>query len=382
MSVSIWQANHNQPVREVDFLVVGAGLVGCAAAYMAQQAGYRVVITDKADFALGASGRNAGFMLTGLDSFYHHSVDRYGEAVTREMWDISRRTIDFWHNIIVEAGGGVQVQNNGSYLLAESPEEAAELRQAARAMEQAGIDIIYTETDPLDRDYHAAIEKPGDAAVQPYQLARATLMFSRASLITANEVYHLEQDSPDIVTVYSRKYVFHARYVLLCTNAYSALFHPYFEGKVIPTRAQAFVTAPLKEAILPKPIYSDYGYMYCRSTFDNRLLIGGGRKNYIDLENDTTEDRINDPVQNTLNAYLKHRFPDVDAPVERRWAGIMGFSADHLPLVGLLPQMSRVGFAVGFTGHGLSLGAGTAERAVDLLLNGTSPGAVDASRLH
>jgi glycine/D-amino acid oxidase-like deaminating enzyme len=60
----------------------------------------------------------------------------------------------------------------------------------------------------------------------------------------------------------------------------------------------------------------------------------------------------------------------------------MGFSVDGLPLVGTLPGMPNVGFAVGFTGHGLAFGAGVAERAVDLLLNGVDPGAVNAARLE
>jgi glycine/D-amino acid oxidase-like deaminating enzyme len=92
-------------------------------------------------------------------------------------------------------------------------------------------------------------------------------------------------------------------------------------------------------------------------------------------------DALSDPVQAYLDAYLRARFPDVTAPVERRWAGIMGFSVDGLPMVGALPEMPRIGFAVGFHGHGLAFGAGVAERAVDFLLNGTHAGAVDAGRL-
>ena len=79
------------------------------------------------------------------------------------------------------------------------------------------------------------------------------------------------------------------------------------------------------------------------------------------------------PVQQVLERYLQARFPDVNAPIDRRWAGIMGFSVDGLPLVGTLPDKPRVGFAVGFTGHGLAMGAGSAERAVDLLLNWHDP---------
>ncbi|MGB1287579.1 MAG: NAD(P)/FAD-dependent oxidoreductase [Aggregatilineales bacterium] len=382
MSISIWQADETQPVREVDFLIIGAGLVGCAAAYFAGQAGHEVIITEKADVGMGASGRNAGFMITGLDSYYHRATEKYGEAVTREMWALSNKSIHFWKGIVSVSDGAVPMDVDGSYLLAETPAEAKDLELAAKALDTAGIEMNYYDHDPLGRGYYAAIEHPQDAAVQPYKLAREVLRRSGAELIAGNEMYHFEQVSPEVVRVHTQKCIFEARYVLLCTNAYSPFVDPYFVDKVIPTRAQVLATAPLETKVLPKPGYSNYGYMYYRSTHDNRLLIGGGRNRHFDLEANTTEDKISHPVQRTLDAYLQQYFPEVDAPIERRWGGIMGFSVDGLPLVGTLPEKSRVGFAVGFTGHGLSMGAGTAERAVDKLLNGTHAGAVDTERLH
>ena len=179
----------------------------------------------------------------------------------------------------------------------------------------------------------------------------------------------------------TRKHVFIAQKVLLATNAYSVNLHPYFTGKIIPTRAQCLVTAPLEKPALNTCGYSDYGFMYYRMTFDGRLLIGGGRKLNKALENDTTDDRVTTPVQAHLDNYLATRFSDVKAPVDRRWAGIMGFTPDGLPMVGALPDMPDVGFAVGFSGHRLAGGAGTAERAVNLLLHGTHPGAVSAERI-
>ena len=379
MTVSIWQADGTQPIREVDLLIVGAGIVGLAAAVFAAQAGRHVTITEMRSAALGASSRNAGFMITGLDTYYHRAIERYGEAVSRELWNLSVRTHAYWREFAAK-GGGVRMEECGSFLLAETPEEAKELELAARALNADGIDAIYHAGDPLRRGYHAAIEQPWDAAVQPYELAQAVLRVSGAELISDNECYKIEQVGETAV-VHTRQYIFHARQALLCTNAYSPLLHPYFVGKVIPTRAQCLVTEPLPEAIMRGCGYSDYGYMYYRMTFDQRLLIGGGRKDYKALENDTTEDRISDPVQRYLDNYLRTRFPDVQAQVDRRWAGIMGFSADGIPLVGTLPDAPRIGFAVGFTGHGLAFGAGTAERAVDLLLNGTHPGALSAQRL-
>ena len=381
MTVSIWQADDTQPVREVDFLIVGAGLVGCAAAYFAQQAGRSVTITEMRDVGLGGSSRNAGFMITGLDSYYHRAIDRYGIDAVRDLWQLSVRTHRFWREI-AQRDGGVRIESCGSTLLAESEEEARDLEQAARLMEADGHTIEFVSGDPLKRGYCAAIRQPGDSAVQPYELVQAVFRAGGAELIANNELYRVEQTNAETVMVYTRQYRFVARHVLLCTNAYSVYVDPYFVGRIIPTRAQCLVTAPLKGGpVLNTCGYSDYGYMYYRDTFDGRLLIGGGRKQNKPLENDTTDDRTSDPVQRILNNYLRERFPDVDAPVERRWAGIMGFTPDGLPLVGTLPGKPRVGFAVGFNGHGLAMGAGTAERAVDHLLTGAHPGPLDAHRL-
>lgn len=379
MSVSVWQADGREPIREVDVLVVGAGLVGCAAALFIAQAGREPVITDMRDVALGASGRNAGFMITGLDLYYHHAIERYGLEITREVYALSERTHAIWRGLI--AGHGVRFDQCGSMLLAESDEEADELRLAYAAMRDDGKTPVFHDRCPLNRGYIAAIEQPQDGAVQPVELAKAALAESGAPLIDNNEIYAIEQVAPGRVKVSTRQHVFYARKVLLATNAYSVNLHPYFTGKIIPTRAQCLATAPLDAPAIATCGYSDFGFMYYRMTFDGRLLIGGGRKLYKELENDTTDDRITTPVQAHLDDYLATRFADVSAPVERRWAGIMGFTPDGMPLVGTLPDMPDVAFAVGFNGHGLAMGAGTAERAVALMLYGTHAGAVSASRL-
>ncbi len=381
MTVSIWQADDSQEIREVDVLVVGAGLVGSAAAYFVSQTGREVVVTDARDLAMGASSRNAGFLITGLDSYYQSAIDRYGRDVVREVWNLSRRSVQYVQDFA--ARNNVPLDQCGSYLLAETDDEAREIEVAARLMNEDGIPCEFLSEDPLNRGYCAAIAQPWDAAIQPYKLVEAIFRESGAELISNNEVYHLSQTDDTYAVVHTRKTIFHAQHVLLCTNAYSPQIDPYFVGKIIPTRAQVIVTAPLKNGpVLNTCGYSDYGYMYYRDTFDGRLLIGGGRKQNKALEGGTTDDRITDPVQQVLENYLRERFPDVDAPIERRWAGIMGFSVDGMPLVGRLPDRPRIGFAVGFTGHGLSLGAGVAERAVDMLLNDAHPGAVSAERLH
>lgn len=377
MTVSVWQADGKQPVREVDVLIVGAGIVGTAAALAVRRLGREPVITEARDVALGASGRNAGFMITGLDAYYHHAIARYGHDATREVYALSQRTHALWHDLI--SAHGVRFERIGSMLLAESDKEADELRAAYAAMLADGLTPVFHDGDPLGRGYCAAIEQPQDGAVQPVELAYAALRESGAALVENNELYAVEPGD-GYVTVRTRKFTFRAQKVMLCTNAYSMYVHPYFVGKVIPTRAQVLATTPLDKPALNTCGYSDYGYMYYRMDFDGRLLIGGGRKQNKPGEHDTSDDRTTPGVQAILDAYLRERFPDVTAPVERRWAGIMGFTPDGLPLVGTLPDLPDVGFAVGFNGHGLAMGAATAEVAAAHLLTGAPAGVLSAER--
>lgn len=378
MSVSVWQTNGEQPLLETDITIVGAGLVGCSAAILARQAGYSVTIVEARDVGLGASSRNAGFMLTGLDAYYHLAEEKYGAEATREIWQLSQRTHRFWLEIIQKHA--VLYENCSALILAESETEAKALEIAARRMNAEGFDCEYLSHDPLGRGYFGAIRQPHDGSLQPYNLVQALFQESGAELIANSEVYAIEGDGNEVM-VYSRLAKIRAQKVLICVNGYASRLDPYFVGKIIPTRAQCLATAPLPTPIINAVGYSDYGYMYYRDLPDGGLLIGGGRKQHKPLENDTTDDTTTDPVQRTLEHYLKTKFPDVEAPIVRRWAGIMGFTTDGLPIVGHLPRDSRIGFALGLNGHGLSLGAAVAERAIDHLLNGASLGVFDVARL-
>lgn len=375
MTVSIWQIDENSPKHQTDVAVIGAGLVGCTAAVLLSELNFRVTLVEASEVGLGASSRNAGFMLTGLDLYYHQAEAKYGAATTREIWQETLRTHTFWKSIAQEFN--VPVSDVGSLLLAENDAEAQDLEQAARRMDAEGFDCEFLSHDPLNRGYVAAIRQPGDGGLHPYALTQGLFQKSGAQLLDNNPVYKLESGDSCVI-VHSRRATIEAQYVLICTNAYALQLDDFFRGKVIPTRAQCLATAPLAEPVVNAVGYSDYGYMYYRDLPDGGLLLGGGRKHHKAAENDTWEDRTTDVVQGTLNAYLKRYFPDVTAPIIRRWAGIMGFTPDGLPLVGTLPHDKRISFGVGLNGHGLSLGMTVAERAVNRLVQGQSAGVFDA----
>ena len=160
MTVSHWQIDPEPQEYDADFLVIGAGLTGCSAAIFAAAAGRQVTITDARGLGLGASSRNAGFLLSGIDAYYHLACERYGAATVRELWALSRRTHAHWRGW---GEGRARIAETGTLLLAETPAEARDIELAARALDAAGIEHNTTRVTPS----RGAISPPSSATRMP-----------------------------------------------------------------------------------------------------------------------------------------------------------------------------------------------------------------------
>jgi glycine/D-amino acid oxidase-like deaminating enzyme len=136
--------------------------------------------------------------------------------------------------------------------------------------------------------------------------------------------------------------------VILATNAYTATLATGVP--IRPVRAQMLATAPVDVRVTQRPTYSHWGYRYWRQRDDGRLLVGGWRDTAVDDEVGT-EQVTTDAVQRHLDAHVAAL--DVTAPATHRWAGIMGFSPDELPLAGAVKAMPNVYVCGGYTGHGM-----------------------------
>ena len=122
------------------------------------------------------------------------------------------------------------------------------------------------------------------------------------------------------------------------------------------------------------------GSFYFQQLKDSRLLVGGGSDKHKDLCA-TWSDETTPEVQRSIEGLVKRYLPDLEFKPVRRWASIMGLTPDYLPIIGALPDKPDVFYAVGFSGHGLSLGFVAGERAVELMFKGTPTGIFDVARV-
>lgn len=100
--------------RTADIAIVGAGIVGLAHAYMALRKGYRVVLFERDDFAVGASVRNFGLVWP--------IGQEPGVGLSRAL-----RAREHWVNVSRQAG--FWLNTNGSLHLAYHEDEWAVLNE-------------------------------------------------------------------------------------------------------------------------------------------------------------------------------------------------------------------------------------------------------------
>jgi len=163
---------------------------------------------------------------------------------------------------------------------------------------------------------------------------------------------------------------------VLATNAYTPALLPELPaGAIVPARGQILVTQPLPP-ILPLPFGTNFDKEYGRQTPSGQILCGGYRRLDEDEGLGHEEERVSPAVLAGIARCLTDLFPALGrggVNVVRTWAGIMGFTADGLPLIGRFEATPGLTLAAGFNGGGFSWSAIVGQVIADLLA-GNDPG--------
>ena len=384
MTLSIWldeRSSGEEILDEVDIAIIGGGMIGCAAAYFLSSGestrGLRVALFESRRIGSGSTGRNAGFVLRGIQAYYNHAVKLYGRGIAGEIFRFAEENQRQIRLFAENTDDDFELAECGSYLLASSLDELDDLRQSAELMKEDGFEVEFLVDDPTERDFYGAIFNPCDFAINPVKLSRALLKESSAHVYEEEEVFSVKKTASGgklVVSTNKRSLV--ANKVFLCTNAYAALGSYALAEKLNVVRGQILVTRPLKKRLesLDAICYANYGFEYFRQLPDNRLLLGGCRQQFMDEERGFG-DSVTRSVQQALESYLKNRFPEcAGTPVDYRFSGLMAFTNDGLPLLGEHEGLPGVYCAVGCNGHGLGFGLNLARMLINVAVNGASAG--------
>ncbi len=379
-STSFWQDDFRasglssatrQPLQgeqQAEIAIVGAGITGTAAALWLAHAGISVRVLEARSIAAAASGRNGGFIADGTTRLYAHAVTSSERETARRAWAFSVANHTYAEEFVQELeeqGWRCDYRRNGSYKLAASEEELEPILESARLLNEDGWAAQVVQRDDLPprlrKVYFGGMYLPDNAEIQPVRfvtgLARlaeqAGAVFSEESPVAG---ITMKDNGVTLTTSQGR---LHAQKLILATNAWLPVVVKlvgadcdWLARCITPTRGQVIATEPVDERILPYPCSAEEGYQYWRQLPDGRLIVGGWRNYSPESEFNTFDETPYEGIQRRLDAFVHESLDLPYVKIETRWAGIMAFTPDNLPLVGQLPGTDSCYICGGYTGHG------------------------------
>ncbi|MDF1503168.1 FAD-binding oxidoreductase [Roseisolibacter sp. H3M3-2] len=340
---------------EADVCVVGLGGSGLAAVHELLALGRSVVGLDAGVVGGAAAGRNGGFLLAGPADFHHDAVAKHGRDRAVRMYHLTLAEIDRMIGETPEA-----IRRVGSIRLAASDEEVEDCRVQLDAMRADGLAAEWYE-GPLG----TGLRIPTDCAFQP--MARARALAARAAergarLFERSAAVEIAGAGPLAAGGTVR-----CRAVVVAVDGALDRLLPELAPRIRSTRLQMLATAPTREVSVPGPVYARYGFDYWQQLPDGRISLGGCRD--LDMENEWGHDATPTPtIQAALDRVLRERVGVREAPVTHRWAAVVGYTDDGLPVFAeARPGVWAVGAYSG-TGNvvGALCGRAAARRAVGL----------------
>ena len=358
-----------QLTNQHDVIVVGAGVVGCSTAYRLAQAGRKVLVIEQRGIASGASGRNGG--MCGAGSGMHAES---GDAV----YAITSANLELVKQLPGELETDFELRLPGSLNVATTEAQWEHLTESVREQKAAGLNVDLL--DPYEtRQLMPALTEsivgsefardPGH--LWPFKLVHGFANAARrlgAEFRLGTQVQGLLRDGDSVVGVIANGERLTADEVVLCTNAYTPLILPELpKGAIVPARGQIMVTQALPD-LLPHPFGTNFDKEYGRQTADGKILCGGFRRLDENEGLGQYEERVTPAVLAGIASCLTSLFPRLrDVRIVRCWAGIMGFTADGLPIIGRASFAPGLTIAAGFNGGGFSWAAITGKIVADLV---------------
>lgn len=360
---------------QIDFLIVGSGIVGCSTAFHLKKRfpDSKIVVIERGYLPSGASTKNAGFACFGSVT---ELVSDLQTMPQHEVWEtVAKRWegLNYLKSIIGEKNMDFQpigswdlIQHRDNEIYASSLDKLEFLN--AKIHQITGIDQVFSEDklapqkfcfNHIQTSFYNQLEGQIDTGKMMFKWHQL-LLENNIPILHGIEAIDIEEFS-DSVQVNTNIGPIRTSNTAICVNGFAKQFLKNVD--LSPARAQVLITKPIANLPFEGTFHFQSGYYYFRN-IHNRVLFGGGRNQ--DFEGETTTE-----IQNTdfLINHLKELLKDIILPqtpfeVDYSWAGIMGIGKTKKPIVELIHP--RVGIGVRLGGMGVAIGSQVGKEVADL----------------
>src|SRR5579863_10550764 len=137
-TTSYWQKSVASPIAfshtpssVAGVVVIGGGILGAATAYWLARAGAAPLLLERTGLAYGATGRNGGFVTTGLAAPYSTAIQQLGHGTARAIMTLTCENLALLRQILAEEEIACQYRVSGGLTLALNEHSFATQAQEA-----------------------------------------------------------------------------------------------------------------------------------------------------------------------------------------------------------------------------------------------------------
>jgi len=400
--------------KNADVIVIGGGIVGCAAAYYLAKRGVRPVLFEKGRIAGEQSSRNWGF------------VRQQGRDPAEIPLMMACNRI--WQGLEREIEADLDWTQEGNLVAAETKERLGEFEEWLEIARLHQLDSRIVTLREMERlipgirsNAVGALYTPSDGHAEPEKAAPAIARAAErlgAIMHTNCAVLGIEVSGGAVSGVVTEKGIVRAQAVVCASGAWTSRLLRTIGVKLPQLWMKGTVarTSPAPRAITGMGVWSGVAFRQRRdgslniaagTTADHDIMLDSflqmpaflstfrkhrdflklhfnssfaehlaGRFSKAAFERELLRFRTLDPPANPrlvsdAIGKLREVFPDLGAlTIEKTWAGYMDFTPDLIPVIDRLEQPHGLVIATGLSGHGFGMGPIVGKLVSELVLDG------------
>ncbi len=341
---------------EYDVLVVGGGYAGLSCAHELARAGQSVAVLDAQRIGEGASTRAAGFLSGRAGVSKQIDLEALvGRDHAGRIFDEADEAYAYLKNLVREQSIECHLEDCGRFVGAHTPAAYDRLAAKMREYNRSGNNRFHmvpreAQRDYVDTDYWFGGMYTGDAgSIHPSLYHRGLVdlcLELGVTLAGDNRVLGIVEEG-DFRRVVAERGDWRAREVVIATNGYTDALSPWHQRRLMPISSTIAASEPLGaervRALLPNgsPVIDTKRVIcYVRPAPGGERILFGGRARFSPMG----------PAESAhiLHGQLCEMFPQlVDIRVAHAWSGLMAFTFDFMPKIGI---HDGVHYAVGCNG--------------------------------
>lgn len=340
--------------KTADVIVIGSGVIGCAAAYYMAKKGMSVLVLDQDEsVGNGGSSRNGGGV-------------RQSGRDPRELPLAIYGVENVWPTLSDELGVDVEYHKEGNLRLGKTETHKQILTGLTEKAVACGLNVRMIDAEEvrkinpyLSEEVTCASWCPTDGHANPLTTTLGFYKNARALGVVfhmGEKVVKLEKVHGKLHRVCTKTTVYEADQVLVAAG-YASRFLTQTVGIDVPMREE-LIEALVTEAepkMFPQMLGTADADFYGHQTNHGSFVFGGatGMESTV-LDNGTNRtSSLTAPC--ICRGIMKYVPKLADAKIVRTWAGYEDLSIDGIPVISKVEEVPGLLLACGFTGHGFGI---------------------------